>query len=344
VVQLTFTAVNKTFDGSASAQVVASISNLAVGDQVGVAQTAAFHDGRVGAGKVIDITQVQLAGVDAGNYALPATTWTTTGDIVVNGNTQGAGNAAGALQQSTASSGGSTPQAGGIPSAGVVVAGSASQSAAPLLSALMTGSPAYTTNTGGTVSSVLASGGTPVSGVYQNATGAATAGQTGTGAGNAALSSTGEPTPPTASGGDPVVGDANLGAMGSTSTRTGGGAVASSSMMTHAVGIANIATGAETGFTAFKPLGVLTVVAGQSASLLVGTDIFSHAGKPSTWRLVARQENGAPLPEWIRFDAQAGTFEVHAPEGLEVEVKVVVTAYDSQGNSATTGLTVKTGR
>jgi hypothetical protein len=77
---VTYSGVNKTYDGSLDATVTYTDNRLA-GDVFTVNQNALFADKNVGAGKAVSVTGVTLGGTDAGNYSLVSTTGNTTADI-----------------------------------------------------------------------------------------------------------------------------------------------------------------------------------------------------------------------------------------------------------------------
>jgi hypothetical protein len=70
-----------------------------------------------------------------------------------------------------------------------------------------------------------------------------------------------------------------------------------------------------------------------SFTLPQGTFRYTGAG---TLQVEARMADGSPLPAWLRFDPETGTFMGQPPEDARKPVDVVVTARDSEGNQATT--------
>ncbi|MDP3610619.1 MAG: YDG domain-containing protein, partial [Rubrivivax sp.] len=79
-----YTGGSKVYDGTVSAAVTGSLSNRVSGDALTTTQTAEFTGAgarNVGTGKAISVTDIVLAGADAGNYVLANTTDTTTGNI-----------------------------------------------------------------------------------------------------------------------------------------------------------------------------------------------------------------------------------------------------------------------
>ncbi|MGK5078395.1 YDG domain-containing protein [Janthinobacterium sp. HLX7-2] len=77
---VTLSGVNKTYDGTMGALVNFGDDRI-TGDALTVAGSAAFGDKNAGIGKTVNVTNLGLNGVDAGNYVLGANTGTTTADI-----------------------------------------------------------------------------------------------------------------------------------------------------------------------------------------------------------------------------------------------------------------------
>jgi hypothetical protein len=64
-------------------------------------------------------------------------------------------------------------------------------------------------------------------------------------------------------------------------------------------------------------------------------DAFAHSNADATLSLAAKLTNGDPLPGWVQFNAQAGTFQVTPPPGFSGELEISVSARDDQGREAT---------
>jgi hypothetical protein len=64
-------------------------------------------------------------------------------------------------------------------------------------------------------------------------------------------------------------------------------------------------------------------------------DTFAHTKPDATIVLMAKQADGSPLPGWVQFDPQSGTFTVNPPPGFSEELKLIVTARDQEGREAT---------
>ena len=69
-VTFSYTASNKSYDGTDNAQVTGSLTGAVNGDDVYLQETARFTDTNVGAGKNIQITDIALGGSDASNYSI----------------------------------------------------------------------------------------------------------------------------------------------------------------------------------------------------------------------------------------------------------------------------------
>ncbi|WP_298399826.1 YDG domain-containing protein [uncultured Azonexus sp.] len=76
-----FSGVDKTYDGSTSAAVLGSSSDIIAGDEVSFNQTAHFIDKNVGTGKTINIAGISLGGAQGGNYSLVNTSANTSANI-----------------------------------------------------------------------------------------------------------------------------------------------------------------------------------------------------------------------------------------------------------------------
>lgn len=84
-VTVSYTGVDRVYNGAAdtSATVLAAFSGKVDGDSLGSNHSARFAgDGRAAAGKTVDVSDITLAGVDAGNYLLGNTSATTTASIL----------------------------------------------------------------------------------------------------------------------------------------------------------------------------------------------------------------------------------------------------------------------
>ncbi len=65
-------------------------------------------------------------------------------------------------------------------------------------------------------------------------------------------------------------------------------------------------------------------------------DAFAHTDPNAAIQLSARQPDGRPLPNWVRFDARNGKFIIDAPGGMNGDIAVKVTARDARGQEVTT--------
>ncbi|MFM8769922.1 MAG: putative Ig domain-containing protein, partial [Rubrivivax sp.] len=73
---------------------------------------------------------------------------------------------------------------------------------------------------------------------------------------------------------------------------------------------------------------------GRVTTFNLPTDAFAHTRAEAVLTVVARQPNGDPLPPWILFNPQAGTFTVTPPPGFTGEVQIQVIARDNDGREA----------
>jgi hypothetical protein len=75
-------AANKTYDGTTTASVTGSSTDVINGDTVTFANTSATFDTKnVGTAKTVSVAGISLTGTDAGNYSLQSNTATATADI-----------------------------------------------------------------------------------------------------------------------------------------------------------------------------------------------------------------------------------------------------------------------
>src|SRR5450830_1694598 len=77
---LSFSGINKTYDGHTGAGVNISDDRVA-GDVLSVAGNASFADKNAGSNKTVSVTNVDVTGADAGNYVLASHSGSTTADI-----------------------------------------------------------------------------------------------------------------------------------------------------------------------------------------------------------------------------------------------------------------------
>jgi hypothetical protein len=85
-------AANKTYDGTTTASVTGSSTDIITGDTVTFANTSAtFANANVGTGKTVTVAGISLTGTDAGNYSLQSNTATALADILAGNNSGGNG-------------------------------------------------------------------------------------------------------------------------------------------------------------------------------------------------------------------------------------------------------------
>src|SRR6185436_15125873 len=75
------TATSKAYDGTSSAVITCTLTGLVGGDVVACAGTGSFDSSAVGTGKTVTVNGLSLSGAAASNYALSATSATTTANI-----------------------------------------------------------------------------------------------------------------------------------------------------------------------------------------------------------------------------------------------------------------------
>ncbi|MBT8372261.1 MAG: hypothetical protein KJO34_14945, partial [Deltaproteobacteria bacterium] len=81
------------------------------------------------------------------------------------------------------------------------------------------------------------------------------------------------------------------------------------------------------------------IFVGQTLEFSIPQGAFQHSDPAETLKYSASLPDGSPLPEFIQFDSQSGSFNVTAPPGV-VNLDIVVTAYDSVGNMASTTFSI----
>jgi hypothetical protein len=77
---VSYSGANKTYDGTTT-DAVTTTDNRVKGDLLTVLDNAVFTDKNVGIGKTVNLSGISLSGTDAGNYALPGSTASTTANI-----------------------------------------------------------------------------------------------------------------------------------------------------------------------------------------------------------------------------------------------------------------------
>src|SRR6185369_6016538 len=75
------TATNKTYDGTSAAAIACTLTGVVSGDVVTCSGTGSFDTAAVGSGKTVTANGLSLSGAASSNYALSATTATTTANI-----------------------------------------------------------------------------------------------------------------------------------------------------------------------------------------------------------------------------------------------------------------------
>jgi hypothetical protein len=84
----------------------------------------------------------------------------------------------------------------------------------------------------------------------------------------------------------------------------------------------------------FKGVSDQFVERNRPTSFSLPADAFAHTRAEAVISVEARQSNGTPLPAWMQFNAQAGTFNAQPPAGFTGQVEITVVARDSEGREA----------
>ena len=77
----TYTGSNKVYDATTNIVVAEATTDIISGDTVTITETSVFSDKNASANKLVNISAIALAGVDAGNYSLTSSTATANADI-----------------------------------------------------------------------------------------------------------------------------------------------------------------------------------------------------------------------------------------------------------------------
>ena len=73
----------------------------------------------------------------------------------------------------------------------------------------------------------------------------------------------------------------------------------------------------------------------RSTTFSLPADAFAHTRPEAVLTVATQQANGQPLPSWVLFNAQAGTFIVNPPPGFTGALEVQVIVRDTDGREAT---------
>ena len=73
---------------------------------------------------------------------------------------------------------------------------------------------------------------------------------------------------------------------------------------------------------------------GRVTTFNLPADAFAHTRAEAVLTVIARQTNGDPLPPWVLFNPQAGTFTVTPPPGFTGQLEIQVIARDNDGREA----------
>ena len=81
------------------------------------------------------------------------------------------------------------------------------------------------------------------------------------------------------------------------------------------------------------------IFVGETFEFSIPVGAFQHSDPAETLKYSASLSDGSPLPEFIQFDSQSGSFNVAAPPGV-ANLDIVVTAHDSAGNMVSTTFSI----
>jgi hypothetical protein len=105
-----------------------------------------------------------------------------------------------------------------------------------------------------------------------------------------------------------------------------------------------VAKADEPALVLFKGMPDQYVETGTRLALVVPADAFAHTQPKEVVRLAVSQSNGQPLPGWIQFDSQTGTFKGEVPAGVRGELSVKIIARDMEGREATAVFRINLGK
>jgi hypothetical protein len=71
----------------------------------------------------------------------------------------------------------------------------------------------------------------------------------------------------------------------------------------------------------------------RSTTFNLPADAFAHTRADAVLSVDAKQTDGQPLPSWMQFDSQAGTFRVNPPPGFSGTLEIQITARDTEGRA-----------
>jgi uncharacterized delta-60 repeat protein len=100
------------------------------------------------------------------------------------------------------------------------------------------------------------------------------------------------------------------------------------------VAVAPRAPGGAEALVVNRPVGDIAVAEGARVSVTIPSQSFAHTSASAAVTLSAQRADGAPLPGWMSFNPQTGTFEGTPPPGFKGEVVVRVIARDKDGRQA----------
>jgi hypothetical protein len=74
---------------------------------------------------------------------------------------------------------------------------------------------------------------------------------------------------------------------------------------------------------------------GRVTTFSLPADAFKHTNTAAQITYIAKQANGADLPNWLTFNPRSGTFQATPPPGFTGQIEIAVTARDEEGREVT---------
>jgi hypothetical protein len=106
--------------------------------------------------------------------------------------------------------------------------------------------------------------------------------------------------------------------------------------------VVSSSTGGE-GLVLNRGIGDQVVQLASHAEISIPPDAFAHTDPSASVQLFARQPDGRPLPNWLRFDSRNGKFIIDAPKDVRGEIAIKVVARDGKGHEVTTVFHIRIG-
>jgi hypothetical protein len=98
---------------------------------------------------------------------------------------------------------------------------------------------------------------------------------------------------------------------------------------------ATVIEASHSALTLFQGITDQFVESGRTTSFNLPSDAFAHTRPEAVLSVEVKLADGRPLPSWIAFDSQSGSFAVNAPPNHTERLVIRVTVRDGQGREAT---------